>query len=518
MPSFHTLLLSAVVGLTGPAHAADPVASAARCLEDFDLACASDAVNRVSAGQERRILDVRVAFHQGRYDDAMAGLQALEADGYDLAAEDPQTPYVATAEAAQGMTEHRGERVAVRVQPGVDAIVAEDAVEVLGVARRTYDGLFGGGPGHDIVLDIFPTTRRFTAATGLPEDAVAKTNVIALSKWTRLLLTSPRARARGYAWKDTVSHEYIHLVVAFRTRNQAPVWLQEGLAKHLESWWRGDRGGGLSPHHEGLLADAVDNDSFVPFEKFARSMAYLDSSEEAALAFAQVSTMVQFLLHRAGPDALPTVMDRVGAGEEAKAVVADVARFPDFTAFEIGWKAWLKTQPLFAEKLSALPVVAEGATDEFAGDPLLAGRPDLARYARLGDLLRERGRCEAALVEYDKAADPAEPPSPLLVARRAQCHEELGDPAEALRLVQETAALYPEFVLLQTTRGRLLDAAGRRREAVEAWKAAHDINPYDPAVQDALVAGYDAIGDDASARRHLRYARILAGRPAGEDG
>ena len=512
------LLFALCFGPTRSAQAADPVATTARCLDEFDLACAREALEGVGDNQARRILEVRVAFHEGRYGAAMDGISALEAEGYDLIAEDPQTPYRPTAEAAEGMEERRGAGVAVRVQPGVDFIVAEDALEVLAEARRTYDALFGGGPGHDIILDIYPTSRRFTAATGLPEDAVAKTNVIALSKWTRLLLTSPRARARGYAWKDTVAHEYIHLVVAYRSRNEAPVWLQEGLAKHLETYWRDEKGGGLSPHHEGLLAEAVEQDSFVPMEKFARSMAYLDSSEEAALAFAQVSTMVEFMLERSGTGALPAVLDRIGAGEEARAVVADAAGFPDFVAFEIGWKAWLKTQPLFAEKLAALPVVAEGAADDYAEDPLLAGRPDLARYARVGDLLRERGRCDAALIEYDKAADPSEPPSPLLVARRAQCHEALGDAAEALRLVQEAVAMYPEFVLLQTTRGRLLDAAGRRAEAVQAWKAAHDINPYDPAVQDALVAGYDAIGDAERARRHLRYSRILAGRPVGDDG
>ena len=114
------------------------------------------------------------------------------------------------------------------------------------------------------------------------------------------------------------------------------------------------------------------------------------------------------------------------------------------------------------------------------------------------------------LVEYEKAADPAGPPSPLLLARKATCYEALGGRARALALVDEGVALYPEFTLLQVTRGRLLDAAGRTEEAVVAWSAAHDLNPYDPAVQAALVRGYEAIGDAAAAARHAGYARILA--------
>ena len=36
--------------------------------------------------------------------------------------------------------------------------------------------------------------------------------MVALSKWSRLLALSPRALGRGYAWKDTIAHEYVHLV------------------------------------------------------------------------------------------------------------------------------------------------------------------------------------------------------------------------------------------------------------------------------------------------------------------
>ena len=164
------------------------------------------------------------------------------------------------------------------------------------------------------MLDIFPTGSRFIGASGIPPEAVQTTGVVALSKWTRLLLTSPRALARGYAWKDTVAHEYIHLVVAYRSKDNAPVWLQEGLAKFLESHWEDGRTGELSVHHQSLLAQAVRSEQFVPFQKFARSMAYLDSGDEAALAFAQVATMMQYLSERAGMDVFPELMDLLSMG------------------------------------------------------------------------------------------------------------------------------------------------------------------------------------------------------------
>ena len=43
----------------------------------------------------------------------------------------------------------------------------------------------------------------------------------------------------GYDWLDTVSHEYVHLVVSRKSRNTVPIWMHEGLAKYLESRWRG---------------------------------------------------------------------------------------------------------------------------------------------------------------------------------------------------------------------------------------------------------------------------------------
>ncbi len=499
--------------LSTPVALAGPLEDVELCLDRFDLACAraeqADLSGMLGTAVDRERAELWMAFHEGRYEAIPDLVAGLEARGVQVAELEPGVPYLPTANAAFGMVEATAPGVRVRHDPGVDRILVDDALEVLGASRTAVDRLFGGGPQHDIVLDIFPTASRFIAASGLPPESVRATGVIALSKWTRLLLTSPQALSRGYAWKDTVAHEYIHLVVAFRSRNNAPVWLQEGLAKHLEGAWRGEEGTPLGVHAESLLADAVQTGEFVPFEKFARSMAYLDSGDEAALAFAQVATMVRYMLETSGTAGLAVLMDRLAEGESADLIVAELAGHPDFASFRAGWEQWLRTLPLVEAQLAALPVVLDGAGSEFDADPVLAGRADLARFTRLGDLLREKGRPKAALIEYEKAVDPAAPASPLLLVRKALCHEALGDRQAARELVDEGVALYPEFTPLQVARGRRLDAAGDTAGALAAWRAAHDLNPSDPEVQRALVRGYDATGRAADARRHLGYLRVL---------
>lgn len=481
------------------------------CLRATDLTCAQEVrdelLRRSPDAADTLLLQARTYFHEGRYDEAFAIVQRLQEMG---AAVDEYTPYEATASAATGLLEVEAEGLRVRHDRGVDRVLADEAVETLQGSRQTYDALFGGGPDHDVVLDIFPTATRFTGASGLPPEAVQTTGVIALSKWNRLLLTSPRALARGYNWKDTVAHEYIHLVVSWRTGDRTPVWLQEGLAKHLEGEWRGGRAQYLSVHQQSLLATAIRDDAFVPFEKFQRSMAYLDSGEEAALAFAQVATMVHFLLDQAGDEVLPRLMDRVRDGQPSEEAVAELAGFDDFAAFREGWKGFIAKLPLVEAQLAALPVVLDGEGDEFASDPLLANRLDLVRFARIGDLLREANRPEAALVEYRKARDPNAPPSPMLMAREATCLRMLDRDKEALAVVDEGIALYPEFPLLQVSAGELREALGQPEAAITAYKSAHDLNPFNPAVQQALARNYASVGQDERAKRHLRYANILA--------
>lgn len=482
------------------------------CLEVGDLRCAIEVRDEVvvsgDASEAARVLQLRTLFREGRYEDAVAVLEALERSGLESAQRETN-PYRGSALASRGMVEAQRDGVRVRHAKGIESILRDEALEVMERSRSTYDALFGGGPDHDVLLDIFPTAYRFTQASGLPPEAVRTTGVVALSKWSRLLISSPRSKARGYGWKDTVAHEYIHLVVSWRSADRTPVWLQEGLAKLLESRWRTGKDSVLTVHQQSLMRTALETDGFVPFEKFKHSMAYLDSGDEAALAFAQVATLVQHVLERGGVGVLPVAMDRIRDGESAETVMASLGGYTDFDELMAGWKRWVGLQTLTEASVASLPVVLDADADDFEADPLLAMDASKMRAARLGELLLERNRPLAALIEFRKAAEGDGPVSPLLLAREAQCLEKLGRMEEALAVSANGVNLYPEFTPLLKTRGALFDRLGNPTEAAKAWADAHELNPFDTAVQQALIENYAALGRSESADRHRAILRIL---------
>ena len=377
------------------------------------------------------------------------------------------------------------------------------------MAEAAYAPVLGKGPPGGTVVELFPDPGSFTEASGLPRMAIETTGVVAISKWSRLLVMSPRTRALGYGWRDTVAHEYVHLVVAHHTEDRAPVWLQEAIAKYLDNRWRDGRDNfRLGVRQQSLLAEGLANESLVPFEKMHPSLALLDSQEEAALAYAQLASLMDYCFQTRGERVLLGVLPRVKKGEDARDALAGEMNAQDFDSLIEDWKAWVSGRGLIARRLGELnPVLAGGDVEDV--DPVLAGREDLAGFVRLGDLLMERERPEAALVEYTKALDPDEPHSPLLANRLAEVYLVLGRNKEARAALEQSLVDYPEFGLTHKTLGRILLDEGRLAEARDSFRAAVEINPFDPELQQHLLETSRALGDDARASRYERQLEIL---------
>ncbi len=509
-------LARALVALLGLALAAPAVAASLHegraCLEANDVVCADAVVQALDAGSSRDADTVafaaQTAFYAGRFEEAHDLLQRAVSLGW-VDRWDDLGLFERTREATQDWTEARRGRFRLRYLPGIDAVLVDDGHRTLELSERHLTPVLGSPPPGTLSLELYPDGRSFIAASSLTRQDVLTTGVVALSKWSRLLVTSPRVLGRGYTWQDTIAHEYIHLVVAYQTDDRAPVWLQEAIAKYLDARWRdGTDRFRLSVASQGLLAEAVRTGEFVTFDEMHPSLAKLPSQERAALAYAQLATLMAYAFQRGGEGVLLRTLPLVKQGMDPRDALAQGAGATSFAELEAGWRRYVEGLKLVSRDVQPLPTVLDGG-DDLDADPTLHDREDLARYVRLGDLLREKGRDAAALVEYTKAIPKDESMGPLLANRLAQSHIALGRPEQAKRILEESLLSYPEFALSHKTLGAVLRERGDARGALRAYTAAVELNPFDPEVQRALAELYEALGDPGGAARHTRYLRIL---------
>jgi thiol-disulfide isomerase/thioredoxin len=499
-------LFAAAVALADPAEVRE-------CLDRLDPACAERVLlaDGAETSTDPEVLHAlaETRFYQGRYPEANEAMQRALAAGFDDRWDEGPL-YERTLYATANWVEEVRGGFAVRWRPGIDVILVEEAFQAIEGSDRYVAPLLGGSLPAVTRVELYPDGRSFSAASSLFKEDVETTGVVGLAKWGRLLVTSPRALPRGYGWQDTVAHEFIHLVVAHQTGDRAPVWLQEAIAKYLEPRWReGTDAFELTVRQKGLLAEAIANDDLVSFEEMHPSLAKLPTAERAALAYAQLSTLMQYSFEQGGEGVLREALPRIRAGEDPRIALAAASGAPDFATHLANWKAWLVDKALEGRVIGELPTVLDGGED-IDLDPVLAGREDLARFVKLGDLLREHGRPDAALVEYAKAVPTDEPPSPLLSNRLAQTHLALGHLADARRLLQDSLADYPEFALTHKTLGQIQLRMGASVDAAISLRASLAISPFDPETRQELVAALKASGDAAGAAREERVLEIRA--------
>lgn len=369
-------------------------------------------------------------------------------------------------------------RYTVRFAPGPDRTLVPYALRTMravDVALTEELGYRHPGP---IRLEIYPTTATLAEVSSLTVEEIERTGTIALCKWDRLMITTPRALVRGYSWADTIGHELVHLWLARASRDRAPVWMQEGYARFLERRWRGGPPAViLDPGSARLLGVAAASDQLLPFERLHPSIAMLPSANDAALAFAQVSTFVESLYARTGSAGLQRAMNEVRDGVDAREAFAH-AGGASFADLETAWREALAARPV-PEGEPEVPrlVFRHGSAEPDETENI--AEVEARRATRLGNLLWERGRPLAASREYERAHARL-PDDPLIATRYARAALAGGDGASALRAAEPLREAYAEYEPLRALLGAAYaargDVEGARRESIEAIR----LNPFDP--------------------------------------
>ena len=394
-----------------------------------------------------------------------------------------------------------------------DEIVAYYAQEVL---ERTYQRIgtqldfFPAEENEKIAVEIYPDARGLSRATGLTVRQIETSGTIAVCKYHRLMIISPLAAANGYSWADTLAHEFIHLVISKKSRNSVPIWLHEGIAKFYESGWRGKPGLALSSSSEKLLEDAVKDGGLITFEQMHPSMAKLPSQESAALAFAEVFTMIEFLNRRYGKERLPRLLSHLGKSNSLEASLKSIygAALP---TLERQWKTYLKTrnyrQNRHAEvkKISLVEQESQQAEDRPIEE---INDPEIQKFARLGELLETRGHILAAKREYQRAWERSGSNYSTLNYRYARLLLDDEDPTVAESVLKDALTRHPEDGDSRLLAGRLALKREAYRDAEKHYRFVLHQNPFNPEVHQAFAQIASINQDDDSLKRSKHFFNL----------
>ncbi|HWE24510.1 MAG TPA: hypothetical protein VG496_11300, partial [Myxococcales bacterium] len=359
----------------------------------------------------------RVLFEQGKYLEAAAAYDearsrgAGQMDGFEIEAKLAR----AAADEVKGDDVHESAHFVLLTRPGKDALLGPYALEALEKAYAALTQDLGFTPAAKIRVEVYESAQALARVSPLTVAEIKASGTIALCKYNRLMITSPRALLRGYAWLDTLSHEFTHYLVTKKGRNSVPIWLQEGLAKFLETRWRGAPGLAVDESSTVLLTRAAREKRLIPFAAMHPSIAKLPTQEMAALAFAEVEAAIRLLYQHGGQRALTELVAAMAGGASDESAVAQ-AYGKAFDQFEQDWRADLlkpRREPATQAPGSARPLASrklvfkEDAKKKAVDDPdSVAERPsdpEAKRSVRLGEIFFARRRWAAAAVEYGKA-------------------------------------------------------------------------------------------------------------------
>jgi tetratricopeptide (TPR) repeat protein len=263
--------------------------------------------------------------------------------------------------------------------------------------------------------------------------------------------------------------------------------LHEGLAKLYETRWRQSEPDSLDGAIAFRLHQAILKDDLVTFDEMYPSVAMLPTAEEAALAYAEVETMLGLLRERKGTAGISVLLDRVAAGDDAEEALA-TAWGDDFDDFFAEWKRVTASRTARGRKGAIdVPTFKEGDEDPdlTMGDVFShLGGGKARQHARLGTLLQARHHDAAAAAQYEKArrADARARRDPELARRLGRLYVALDRHGEAVPLLEIAASHEPDDPDVAAAEARARLRTGDSERARGAARRAIRVNPFVPTV------------------------------------
>lgn len=350
-------------------------------------------------------------------------------------------------------------------------LIIETVVKARDALTRDLDATWPRVTRIVVVRDLLS----LSAMTGLPYESAKTTGTVAVAKWGRTTLTSPRAPRHGYGWRDTLAHELTHRAVSRKSGDRAPLWLQEGLAKREEIRWREPFVFDEVPPVDSIVMRGIEKKLDRPLDQLGPSIAMLPSADAAMVAFAEVTSFVRYVAESRPPGTLGKLLDSIRTSTSVDVALKETTAL-DLKGWDAEWRAALAKKP----KIPLSPLHG-------LGDAPRSSTTELRERVRLAELLLGRDHSAEALLELGKIPEKAGEGDPALAYIHARALEADGKPEEAFRRVADLKSMIGPYGPFFAIRGRLGEANPEQRRVDFTAAVAHD--PFAPeSACESLVA------------------------------
>jgi tetratricopeptide (TPR) repeat protein len=461
----------------------------------------------------------RVRFFQGNYKDALELIDRA-------IAQNPKAPSdwkdfrelaQSTRDATKDLLEWKSPKgyFLFRYSPK-DEVLLPYAAMALDAAYENLGSDFDLYPKTVIPVEFYGSAEELSKVSTLTAEEIKTSGTIALCKFNRLMVTSPRALLQGYGWMDTVAHEYVHYLVSVKSRNTVPIWLHEGLAKYHEQRWRGTEKGKLPPSQEQILAEALKRGHLITFEQMHPSMAKLPSQDDTALAFAEVFMAIEYTKGKVGAEGIRDILLTLKDGKTVEEAISGAMKVP-FPTFIADWTKYMKAKK-YEDRPGLLPnklVFKTEGKKPPKSDPAESNThgslsKEAQKYFRLGDLLLAEGKNRAAVVQLEKAKKLDNTYGMALPMKLARAYLSAGLYQSAAETAGIVSSLYPEYVGGWLVGGRALLAKEDYKNAKPKLEEAMWLNPFDPDAHKDLKKACQKLADADCVTREEKSISLLS--------
>ena len=459
--------------------------------QDWDLNSAEKLSNSLIKDHPKsgdaHFLNARIEFLKGNYEHSWRILERV-GDSYEEVMEFKKR-VDATRKATKNFVTRETAHFRFRYEEGPDEVLLVYAEEVLEKSYQVLGKILDHYPQEKVLIEFYPDRQPFSKISPLTLQDILTSGTVALCKYNRIMIISPGSLVRGFNWMDTLSHEYVHFLLTKKSRNRLPLWMHEGIAKLLETRWRNDSDY-MSPIMETILSGALKNDYRIELEDMMPSLAKLNTAKDVQLAYAEVSTMMEFLAELKGKEIFIQFLEDLAKGIRFKDSFENRTGL-DILSFQNNWEIWAKNKELkFIPGITALTKEFKNqkkSEKNFKG----LGTQRAKDLTFLGDILKSRDHYSAAILEYQKAKEESSTHSPILFNKLAGTYIQTRKYDEAEFLLKESLEYYSDFHTTLANLGELYFVSERFDKAQKYLEKAVRINPFNPFIHTRLIELYD---------------------------